>query len=254
MAARSFSVYVDVEQAPVNSAPTTSTTSDAATDGLVVSANKENLNPITGERVPHKGEAKKRKTSVLAMKASASTDSDVQPLSKKRKGSSSSSSSSTMTLRTKPKRDGSRKVSKKTRKGSPMPKVEEEEEAQGENVQTRSQAAIDSRCYELTVSPLADVSDAYLQTIDLQENDDKTTFVRDASAEPQIRDYFSPKPDSPPSRRTLSSRDRSQEPKVFNTPERKQIYAAFTFSTPSPTKDRIQAAQRCISVPPLTIK
>lgn len=170
MQTRSFSVYIDTPSSP----PPTTSRSDPASPNQAPSpvslANKENVNPLTGERVVYKTDAKKRKT-VLALKSIASVE-EPQPLLKKRKGivpilgSSSSASSSATTARTRK----SRRVKKSSRKTSPMPKVDEETEA--------SQAAIDSRCYELTVSPLADVTDAYLHTVDALASLSEDKFVR----------------------------------------------------------------------------
>jgi hypothetical protein len=52
--------------------------------------------------------------------------------------------------------------SRRSQRGSPsLPKVSEDEEATHKEVQRLVQTDIDSRCYDLTVSPLADVTSAY---------------------------------------------------------------------------------------------
>jgi hypothetical protein len=82
---------------------------------------------------------------------------------KKRKSSSSSAP--------KVKKDGkgSRKTGRElSRRASPMPKVDEEAGIGKEPEMT--QADIDSKCYELTVQPLADVSQAYGQSPALAEH------------------------------------------------------------------------------------
>ena len=53
-----------------------------------------------------------------------------------------------------------------------------EEDVTEAKVKEVTQAQIDSRCYELTVSPLADVSDAYLQSSESETKVD-TTVVKD---------------------------------------------------------------------------
>lgn len=142
------------------------TSSSNATGFLndLVALDKENFHPVTGERAGPSNNAgsKKRKTSVLATKVQplSTTKKDAQPEAKKRKASTST------TTKGKAKRDGkttvtARKGSAKrtiSRKVSPMPKLNEEEEAQKDRI---TQVDIDSRCYELTVQPLADVSQAY---------------------------------------------------------------------------------------------
>lgn len=133
---------------------------------------KENVNPLTGERVknPLSG-ATKRKTSVLATKvqpslaASASkartsgtSDSGSEPEKKKRKATApmgsgckrKAKSNSTTTISAKKTTSKSKRSSSK-RPVLALPRVPEEEE----------QIQINSHCYELTVKPLADVSEAY---------------------------------------------------------------------------------------------
>ncbi|KAG6873677.1 hypothetical protein C0995_012611 [Termitomyces sp. Mi166 len=229
----------------------------------VTTTEKENVDPLTGERTGPTTSGKKRKTSaVLTTKMHAplaskkqkelAEPSDSTSDAKKRK----SLASSTLKLKTGVKKDGktssSRKVTKKSRRVSPMPKVDEEAEA--ERVRERiSQANIDSRCYELTVKPLADLSQAYEQgpspeTLTIDNDVIKFRSVKELSAEPEIRDYFS----SPPQSATLplgSDGTLALDSHTFSTPERKQIYAAFTFTSPSPTSDRFSKTTRANSVP-----
>lgn len=140
----------------------TTTSSNAA--GSQVALDKENFHPVTGERAGHSNNSgsKKRKTSVLATKVQSpsTTKKDAQP-EKKHKASTASTST-----KGKVKRYGKTTVtarkgtSKRTisRKVSPMPRLNEEEEAKKDRI---TQVDIDARCYELTVQPLADVSQAY---------------------------------------------------------------------------------------------
>lgn len=161
---------------PINKAPSLATV-------LSTSANKENLDPLTGERSTGVGAAaKKRKTSALAVKAcsegGSSENASAQPVAKKRKGSTSSGTA----LKPKAAKKG-KKVTKK-RSGSPLPKVDEEGgEAVVETLNTPSiaeqaQAVVDARCYELTVAPLADVSAAYEATIFGSPAGKSTPYVR----------------------------------------------------------------------------
>lgn len=143
----------------------------------LTTAEKENLHPLTGERAgPSNTNTKKRKTSVLATKVHLPLGSkkqkelkEAQPDAKKRK----SSSTSTAKPKSSTKKDGkasssSRKGTKKpSRRVSPMPKLNEEAETDREHERI-IQADIDSRCYELTVRPLADVSQAYEQSASLE--------------------------------------------------------------------------------------
>jgi hypothetical protein len=183
MSLRTFSVFQDavssdasqpkvsrpnamITRSSLNVASSTNATSTVID---LLSLNKENYHPVTGERAgPSNGGTKKRKTSVLATKvqpepatkSKKGKDGDREPEQKKRKASTSSTSKgkakkeangSGSTKKSASKRPASRRV-------SPMPKVNEEEEPKKEHI---TQADIDSRCYELTVKPLADVSQAY---------------------------------------------------------------------------------------------
>ena len=141
---------------------TTSFTNATVPLNDLVALDKENFHPVTGERAgpPNNSGSKKRKTSVLSTKVQlSSTKKDAQPEVKKRKASTS-------TTKGKVKRDGKstvparRGAAKRTvsRKVSPMPILNEEEEVSKSRI---TQADIDSRCYELTVQPLADISQAY---------------------------------------------------------------------------------------------
>lgn len=176
MSLRTFTVFQDSpsnEQQPAkvmrpNAMATRPQTRNKVSSTPVSSAtdlDKENYDPVTGERAGLGGSTagKKRKTGALATKSHSSTDRPPQPEKKKRKPSPQSSQSaenklskkslkSSVTTR-KGKRTGSRKV-------SPMPKLPEEDEATKVNTPA-TQPEIDSRCKELTLKPLADVSEAY---------------------------------------------------------------------------------------------
>jgi len=205
MSLRTFSVFQDavssdgshpkvsrpnamITRSSLNVAPSTNATSTVV-DPLAL--DKENYHPVTGERAgPSNAGTKKRKTSVLttkvqpepATKSKKGKDSDREPEQKKRKGSTLSTSKgkakkdangSGSTKKSARKRSASRKV-------SPMPKLDEEDDLEKEHI---TQVDIDSRCYELTVKPLADVSQAYeevpLETLPictLDASDEKAKF------------------------------------------------------------------------------
>ncbi|KAK0435150.1 hypothetical protein EV421DRAFT_1250708 [Armillaria borealis] len=286
MAARSFTIFQDVPSLPKAPAlkPTTSILSSttatnidkvATLSSLSAEADKENLDPLTGERVNAGSNCtgKKRKSTTSSSKALVCIEvkkpkEDPEPQLKKRKSSASS------VKKVKGRREGkgptsTRKTGKKLRAASPLPPVEEEV---AENIVPEgndaaptpplTQAEIDAKCYELTVKPLADVSQAFEQAPSVEEwfadvpEDDlesKVQFVKETSQEPELRDFFTPAHlgyASAGSSRP-SSIVSSQEPKVFTTPDRKQIYHAFTFASPSlgrPAKNT-----RSTSVPRLII-
>ncbi|KAF7319023.1 hypothetical protein HMN09_00238500 [Mycena chlorophos] len=240
MATRSFSVFcdspvdvtVDVAKpavARVVPAVLAATSPNVRASTSVASASaaeKENIHPVTGEHCAQPpSPSKKRK--VLATKAV------VAKKDKKEKEGKA----------------GKRKATtKKTRRVSPLPRLDEEDSA----VRKLVQADIDARCVDLTVSPLADVTQAYDEGFDLNSALDAFTseegakFRKAASQEPEIRDYFSAQHHS--SRATTPTP--TTETKVFSTPEREQIYTAFTFTSPSPTSDRFRDTRRSRSPTP----
>ncbi|KAG6812469.1 hypothetical protein H0H92_002734 [Tricholoma furcatifolium] len=266
MSLRAFTVFQDTPSTdlakPVT--PAASLTSPKLTSRLLIvngattvsTAEKENVHPLTGERPgPSTANSKKRKTSVLATKLQT-------PLSTKKQKESNDGADSTSDVKkrkstgtSKVKKDGkastSRKVTKKPlRRVSPLPKVDEEAERERDRI---TQANIDSRCHELTVKPLADVSQAFEDEIPVkpattrEEDMSKFRSVKESSAEPEIRDYFSSSQST-----ILPSGSDGETPAIdsrtFSTPERKQIYAAFTFASPSPTSERFSKATRASSV------
>ncbi|KAJ7512733.1 hypothetical protein B0H11DRAFT_2167899 [Mycena galericulata] len=214
---------------------------------LASTAEKENLHPVTGERcapIADSTASKKRKTNVLATKTIvAKKQKEDKPEGKK----SRSASSSALKGR-KDGKAGRKGVKKPSRRVSPLPKLDEEDAAVRDRV---VQADIDSRCYELTVSPLADVTQAYDAGFDVNSllasftSEESARFRKATSTEPEIRDYFSPSHSSGSSSRvTPPASGAVQGPKVFTTPERRHIYSAFTFTTPSPSSERFRKASR----------
>jgi len=199
MSSRTFTVFQDAptseakrsRAASVSSAlsPLSAKPMNASQATTLTTTEKENLHPVTGELAGTGNTTKKRKTSVLATKAQVPLSSKKQkeqkeptsaPDAKKRK----SATTSVVKVKAGVKKDGKpaaslRKGTKRVlRKASSLPKVDEEAEAERERGKV-SQAEIDSRCYELTVKPLADLSQAYKQCSSLETlptGDEKTKF------------------------------------------------------------------------------
>ncbi|KAF6764131.1 hypothetical protein DFP72DRAFT_1059145 [Ephemerocybe angulata] len=240
------------------SASTSKSNLPAASENAVA-IDKENLNPLTGLRASTtalNGE-KKRKTTVLATKAHATTVGKkalkpqasivAEPDTKKRKtatGALKSKSATTSKKESsvlKPTASSARKskrASPSSRKPPALPKVVEETTTGISDavmqVQELSQAAIDSRCYDLTVNAPGRRSDESLFRI-----------VKEASAEPELRDYFTLDTFTTlaSSRRTLISEEPEEKKSTattFSTPERAKLYASFTFSSPSPSSKRFR--------------
>ncbi|KAF7325731.1 hypothetical protein MKEN_00423500 [Mycena kentingensis (nom. inval.)] len=249
MATRSFTVFCDEPDvaAPVTkptrasvlgvTSPNVGTSSAAPAPST---SEKENIHPVTGEHcaAAPSSPTKKRKTTVLATKPI---------LPRKAKATEGKSAAAPKARKETGKRKGTGKKKSRT---SPLPKLEEEVNDVAAGTRNLLQAEVDSRCYELTVSPLADVTQAYEPGFDLasaldsfkSSDDASQTFRKAASQEPEIRDYFSPQP----TKRAMTPLS-SAATKVFTTPERREIYSAFTFTTPSPTSERLRAARRSAS-------
>ncbi|EGO29707.1 hypothetical protein SERLADRAFT_457861 [Serpula lacrymans var. lacrymans S7.9] len=251
MSVRSFTVFQDTpteievtkNESPCdndNNSPAISAAAAAASVLSTLAAiEKENLHPVTGERAGPGPTCKKRKTGVLVAKvdvfsSTSKKQKEAKPETKKRKSSISSSKG-----KSGGKKDGTGKpMSRSTRRVSPLPKVEEEIEAQKEQERI-SQANVESKCYELTVLPLADVSQAYETSPLLEPKQQKSVIEKESSVEPEFDDCFS----SPHLQTSLPSDRRTTvacglNSSSFSTPERKRIYAAFTFSSPSPASER----------------
>ena len=302
MSSRTFTVFQDAptsetkrsRAASVSSAtsPLSAKPMNASQATTLTTTEKENLHPVTGEIAGTGNTTKKRKTSVLATKVQVPFSSKKQKEQKEQKEPTStpdtkkrkSTTTSAAKVKAGVKKDGKsatslRKGTKRvSRKASSLPKVDEEAEAERERAKI-SQAEIDSRCYELTVKPLADLSQAYEQCSSLETlptGDEKTKFrpvkvsdqshlnvprifltmilyIKASSAEPEIRNYFLSPPQSAalPPAPLISSSTSSAEARSFSAPERKQIYAVFTFISPSPTSERYCQATRASSVPRL---
>lgn len=188
MSVRSFTVFQDTPAEHPQSHDVTDvrtmtlSAADAAATLLstLAAIEKENLHPLTGQRAGPTiaSETKKRKTGALATKVLV-----VSKKHKELKGEPKKTRkplSSTGKPRSSDAKKNGSKSSRSSRKPSPLPPVAEEHELQRQPPRLSiSQTDIDSRCYELTVSPLADVSEAYEATrTDSQEPDVHTQRVR----------------------------------------------------------------------------
>jgi len=257
MSVRSFTVFQDTpteiaiakNNPPCDDDSNSPAVSAAAAAASVLSTlaaiEKENLHPVTGERAGPGPTCKKRKTGVLVAKvdvfsSSSKKQKESKLETKKRKPSINSSKAKSSGG----KKDGSGKpMSRSTRRVSPLPKVEEEIEAQKEQERI-SQANVESKCYELTVLPLADVSQAYETTPLPEPKQPKSVIEKESSVEPEFNDCFSSpnlQMSFPSDRRTTATCGLNSS--SFSTPERKRIYAAFTFSSPSPASERFSKTQ-----------
>ncbi|KAF8493400.1 hypothetical protein F5888DRAFT_1617829 [Russula emetica] len=234
MATRTFVVFQDDPSEPLPTIKTDVSPSPPLIEptilGLstipVTTAEKENLHPVTGARsgAAMDSQSKKRKNGILATKlhipstTKKSRDSDCR----KRKTTTSSSSK---TL------NGSRVTSLGA---LDLSKVEESVEPEQPCQDKVAQAEVDSKCYDLTVSPLADVSHAFDQ---VKEACLLSFSYIDGSRQKQSRSEDSGISSLKPLVGSVSPKtaDIASEEALFSTPERKQIYAAFTFTSPSPS-------------------
>ncbi|TFY62670.1 hypothetical protein EVJ58_g3716 [Rhodofomes roseus] len=223
----------------------------------VSAPDKENINPITGRKAaPDTQNGKKRKEGALATKAYAPA-----PV-KKTKGlksdrtfgadiSSRSKSAGQPPKRLQAARRNGASAASRPRRSPTLPQVSEEQETDvhSDNVREArrlSQSQIDARCYELTVLPLADLSKAYEQAPCLTGEHALSEKVRaqelnnDVVETSSVHDGSDRAPSPTPSVSSRSSSPARSEA-VFSTPERKRIYSAFTFSSPSPSSARYAA-------------
>ncbi|KAI0078364.1 hypothetical protein K474DRAFT_941696 [Panus rudis PR-1116 ss-1] len=227
----------------------------------IPSANdKENVDPLTGLRPSIEAKlAKKRKTGVLATKIIIRPSKESQPETKKRRTHDPRRRARELSQGTaqgrpsgerKPRKANRDKVAgpSRIRAVPELPPLEEEDFAQTSadlaEQERVAQAIIDSRCYDLTVLPLADVSEAYSQTPatndeiiaaaeqlkELLYEDEETASVehQEAAASETLS-----RPPTPESADETSAPRASPTNASFSTPERMRIYSAFTFSSPS---------------------
>jgi len=252
MATRTFLVFQDDPSEPLPTIKTDVSPSPPLIEptilGLstipVTTAEKENLHPVTGARsgAATDSQSKKRKNSILATKLHipSTTKKSRDTGSRKRKTNPSPSSK---TLK------GGRVVSSGA---LDISKVEESVGPEQPCQDKVTQAEVDSKCYDLTVSPLADVSHAFDQ-VSLSSAESRPGISRILS--PKVKrsvllsfsciDGSRQKPSLGEDSEISSLKPfadlvppkaaNTTEEALFSTPERKQIYAAFTFTSPSPS-------------------
>jgi hypothetical protein len=253
MATRTFVVFQDDPSEPLPTIKTDVSPSlpliEPTILGLsnipVTTAEKENLHPVTGARssAATDSQSKKRKNGILATKLHIpSTTKKLRDSDCRKRKATTSSSSKTL--------NGSRVTSSGA---LDLPKVEELVEPEQPCQDKVAQAEVDSKCYDLTVSPLADVSHAFDQ-VSLSSAESRPGMSRilspkvkeacllsfsyiDGSRQKQSRCEDSGISSLKPLADSVSPKtaDIASEETLFSTPERKQIYAAFTFTTPSPS-------------------
>ncbi|RPD56056.1 hypothetical protein L227DRAFT_566346 [Lentinus tigrinus ALCF2SS1-6] len=245
--ARAFTIFRDEPEAPVvenkpEHGPTTTITVPPSGPLLVYGPDKENLDPLTGSRaLSEHALGKKRKTTLAVKTQPVSPSKKPRPLSEKSMKKASSSSNKPRLTEKKAKRPtSSKRSSTRPRREPSLPRLVEERE----EVETLDQIAIDAKCKELTVLPLADISEAYEQAASPEE------LVARAEKEAEEKAYVSDekveRPSTPvqsPPKADMASPAPPATGSVFSTPERKRIYSAFTFSTPSPASERYASAR-----------
>jgi len=165
MTSRKFTVFID-DVSTIKPQPTSkpASTKEEAGPSSLSATEKENLHPLTGGRLRSStAVGLKRKSSVLSTKLHNPPDAknpkqtpSLAP-SKKRKVSSSSDGE---IERSRPK---TRRLKPTTRRGR-SPELASIAEEKDERLARRlSRSDVDSRCYDLTVSPLVNVSGAFAQ-------------------------------------------------------------------------------------------
>jgi hypothetical protein len=179
-----FTIFVDsprtsqstAPQKPQHSPHSPTITPTTSFSSLAPTAEKENFDPVTGQLSgPSSSQAagKKRKTGVLVTKSHlplGGKAKESKPEPKKRKSASAppSKGKGPAVKKSSKAQSSTRKSGKssRSRKASPLPKVDEDEELEKDKASQKEgerlmQTDIDSKCYDLTVLPLADVTVAY---------------------------------------------------------------------------------------------
>lgn len=185
-----FVVYRDEPQAPSKAASLTSTTRTHSRVTLFSASDKENLHPLTGRRPASENQSgKKRKTNALTTKLLIATGKVLAaPTSPKKRKLVSPTEGPVDKKEKREKRTiNSRRLQRTNRvhKATDLPKLDEVVEEDGEEEMANdrllvkiTQAAVDARCYELTVLPLANLSKAYEQISPPEGYSVKESFPR----------------------------------------------------------------------------
>ncbi|KAI0322844.1 hypothetical protein OF83DRAFT_1079913 [Amylostereum chailletii] len=260
MSTRAFAVFVDEPVEPItkpsSDRDSASPSTSPATLTSAATTEKENLHPVTGEnaRAPADGQHKKGKNTVLSTKFYA-----PPVLSKKKKEPDledvKQDGKKRLALSSLDGKNGSRKARRvaepsriattsRVRRIKGMPKVDEKAEVEDSSCSKKAdatealaQANVDSKCYDLTVTPLADVSKAFEQ-VSLKPTDSTVDVSKPSPQKTHPLDLVF-RAQAPVKKLSKAV----EETKAFSTPERKRIYSAFTFSSPSPSSQRFAAMQ-----------
>lgn len=144
---------------------------------LVYAPDKENIDPLTGTRSSmDQASGKKRKTALTVKAQPTSPTKRLKPLAEKtaKKPTSKSRGSDKKVKRTVSKRVASTRVHREPS----LPRVTEENEV-------ANQAVIDSKCKDLTVLPLADISEAHDVSVTKEDSGARgePTAVKDTHGE-----------------------------------------------------------------------
>ncbi|KAI0052081.1 hypothetical protein FA95DRAFT_50913 [Auriscalpium vulgare] len=259
MSTRTFVVFQDApEEQPLKHVPErrdSASLSPAPTPATLAAASveKENLHPVTGARPDSSADPKKRKNTVLAtklyippvppstLKKREASDAKLDP--KKRKVASAKAKSASKSKGKEPSSSRSTSASVAlSKKVKALPKLEEvaEVEAEALDDDKAEQARVDSKCYDLTVSPLADVSEAFEKVLAVScEPREVASRILSPKSCPAFKATASSKALQPSvGKKAFAFKEDSH---AFSTPERKRIYAAFTFTSPSPASKRMAA-------------
>ncbi|OJT07492.1 hypothetical protein TRAPUB_1677 [Trametes pubescens] len=208
---------------------------------LVYAPDKENIDPFTGTRPSaDQGAGKKRKTTLSVKAQPSSPTKRLKPLAEKatKKPASKARAAEKKTKRTALKRAASSRVHREPS----LPRVTEETDA-------AEQAVIDSKCKDLTVLPLADISEAYdvaspkQDAVVAQEAEPSKEVATEASTSDASKVERASSPPATGPERTSSPAPDASAASIFSTPERKRIYSAFTFTSPSPVAKRYASAR-----------
>ncbi|KAI0356109.1 hypothetical protein OH77DRAFT_1402137 [Trametes cingulata] len=216
---------------------------------LVFAPDKENIDPLTGSRASADQPAGKKRKTALSIKAQPTSPTKrLKPLAEK--ATKKPASKSRSGAEKKAKRSSTKRTSSSARihREPSLPRVTEETES-------IDQAVIDSKCKDLTVLPLADISEAHDipspkdEVVSLPATSSESDSSKVRASTPAASETDTSRPTTPP---TSQSEDIAfvaapTAAGVFSTPERKRIYSAFTFSSPSPAAKRF-ASSRASSV------
>lgn len=185
MASRKFTVFVDdvstTKPQPAPKPAPTKVLQEAVGPSSLSATEKENLHPLTGGRLRSSTTAGlKRKSSVLATKlhnppnTKGVKEAPSLVPSKKRKVSSYGDEE------TEGSRPKARKLKPTTRRRRSPELASIAEEKDDRLARISSQSGVDSRCYDLTISPLANVSDALAKpsSSTLKDNETEATAKR----------------------------------------------------------------------------